>query len=76
MTQGPISNFIEKNFLHFKTLTLAPIDPKLINFKMLTYPEKKWLHEYHLRVYEELKKGLNIDERTWLEKIIEPYQTK
>ena len=67
---------LQKNFLHFKTLTLAPIDPKLINFKMLTYPEKKWLHEYHLRVYEELKKGLNIDERTWLEKIIEPYQTK
>jgi Xaa-Pro aminopeptidase len=64
-----------EKFLHFKTITLTPIDPKLINFKMLTYPEKKWLGEYHLRVYEELKSGLNREEKMWLEKIIKNYQS-
>ena len=37
-------------FLCFKTLTKAPIDEKLIDFKMLTYPEKKWLEKYALEV--------------------------
>ncbi len=67
-----VEKFNEK-FLHFKTLTLAPIDPKLINFKMLTYPEKKWLYEYHLRIYEELKKGLNEEEKMWLKNIVRAY---
>ena len=67
-----VEEFNEK-FLHFKTLTLAPIDPKLINFKMLTYPEKKWLGEYHLRIYEELEKGLNKEEKIWLKQIAISY---
>ena len=58
-----------RQFLQFKTLTLAPIDQRLIDFKMLTYPEKKWLKEYHLRVYEELKSGLDKEEKEWLKKI-------
>lgn len=62
-----------QNFLHFKTLTLTPIDPKLINFKMLTFPEKKWLREYHLRIYEELKSGLNKEEKSWLKEIVLTY---
>ena len=37
-------------FLCFKTLTLAPIDLKLVDLKMLTYPEKKWLENYHERI--------------------------
>ncbi|MES2678032.1 MAG: aminopeptidase P family protein [Pseudomonadota bacterium] len=67
---------LNEKFLHFKTLTLTPIDPKLINFKMLTYPEKKWLGEYHLRVFNELKKDLNEEEKLWLETIITAYKTK
>ncbi len=65
---------LDEKFLHFKTLTLAPIDPKLINFKILTYPEKKWLSEYHLRVYVELEKGLNKEEGIWLKEIINEYK--
>jgi Xaa-Pro aminopeptidase len=40
----------DENFLCFKTLTLAPIDEKLIDFKMLTYPEKKWLENYNSKI--------------------------
>jgi Xaa-Pro aminopeptidase len=41
-----VEKFDEK-FLCFKTLTLAPIDLDLVDFKMLTFVEKKWLEEYH-----------------------------
>jgi Xaa-Pro aminopeptidase len=46
-----VEKFDEK-FLCFKTLTLAPIDSKLIDFEMLTRPEKEWLEEYHERILE------------------------
>jgi Xaa-Pro aminopeptidase len=42
------------NFLQFKTLTLAPIDGRLVDFKMLTYPEKKWWNDYHERINKTL----------------------
>ena len=58
-----------KNFLQFKTLTLAPIDPNLINFKMLTYPEKKWLREYHAEILKKFGKKLNEREKNWLKEI-------
>jgi Xaa-Pro aminopeptidase len=41
---------INDKFLGFRTLTLAPIDERLIDFKMLTYPEKKWLKDYHQEI--------------------------
>ncbi len=46
-----VEKFDEK-FLCFKTLTLAPIDSKLIDFEMLTRPEREWLEEYHERILE------------------------
>lgn len=56
-----------KDFLQFKTLTLAPIDPRLIDFKMLTYPEKKWLYEYHLEIFKKFAKKLSKEEKLWLQ---------
>ncbi len=38
----------DENFLCFKTLTRVPLDESLIDFKMLTYTEKKWLVEYKI----------------------------
>ncbi len=62
-----------KNFLQFKTLTLAPIDPKLINFKMMTYPEKKWLREYHEEIIKKIGNKLNNEEKTWLQDYFQAY---
>ena len=61
-------------FLSFKTLTLAPIDPNLIDFKMLTYPEKKWLREYHERIFDEFKNKLNSKEKEWLQNLLNQFR--
>jgi len=54
------------NNLFFKNLTMAPIDKDLINYKLLTPSEKKYLFTYHLNVYSKLSKHLTINERKWL----------
>ena len=56
--------------LCFKNLTYAPIDLDLINFKLLTDKEKKYLFEYHLDVYSKISKFLNEKERKWLINLI------
>ena len=61
---------ISDDFLGFETLTLAPIDSRLIDFAMLTYPEKKWLKQYHKKIYDLFKKDLNQNEIDWLEKFL------
>jgi Xaa-Pro aminopeptidase len=54
-----------KNIL-FENLTLAPIEKDLINKKLLTLPEKKYLFKYHLQVYSKISKYLTLQERKWL----------
>ena len=63
-----------ENFLRFKTITLAPFDHRLIDFKMLTYPEKKWLKEYHEEIFSKLSPSLENEEKIWLENICKKYQ--
>ena len=41
-------------FLSFDTLTLCPIDRKLVNKELLTSEELNWLNTYHARVISEL----------------------
>ena len=52
--------------LHFENLTLAPIEKDLINFKLLNNKEKKYLNEYHKKVYLILGSYLNKNDRIWL----------
>lgn len=42
----------EGEFYTFETLTLAPIDMRLVDESMLTPQEKQWLDDYHRRVEE------------------------
>jgi Xaa-Pro aminopeptidase len=49
----------EKKFNKFQNLTLAPIDKSLIQKKLLDKSEIKWLNDYHLKVYNNLKKFMN-----------------
>ncbi len=44
----------DKNFLQFETLTLVPFELDLIDFKMITYPERKWLINYHHKILNEV----------------------
>jgi Xaa-Pro aminopeptidase len=56
----------EREMLGFDTLTLAPIDRRLIDAQLLEASERAWLNAYHARVAAEL--GPLVDEATarWL----------
>ena len=56
----------ERATLQFETLTLAPIDRKLVDVTMLTQAERHWLDAYHARVYATLADRLDPVERDWL----------
>ncbi len=54
----------------FENLTLAPIEKDLINFKLLNLYEKDYLFKYHLNVYSNISKYLNLNEKKWLASFI------
>ncbi len=54
------------SFLAFDTLTLCPIDKKLINVNLLSNEEITWLNGYHSRVIEETGSYLEHDVFEWL----------
>ena len=60
----------EKSNLVFKNLTLAPIDTSLVNFRLLSTQEKKYLINYHFEVYSKIHKFLSLSEKKWLLKSI------
>ncbi len=43
----------------FKNLTFVPIDKNLIEKKLMSPEEIKWLNDYHVEVYRKLKKYMN-----------------
>ncbi len=53
-------------FLEFETLTLAPIDLRLVDEAQLTADERKWLNAYHKRVFKEIGPLVTGEVRTWL----------
>jgi Xaa-Pro aminopeptidase len=53
-------------FYGFETLTLCPIDRKLIIASQLSARERAWLNKYHQRVYEKLSPFLFEEEKEWL----------
>lgn len=54
-------------FLEFETLTLAPIDRRLVDESLLLPAERDWLNAYHARVAREIGPKLPEDVRAWLE---------
>jgi len=56
----------EKPLNGFETLTLAPIDARLVEAKLLTPDEIGWLAAYHTRVREALTPLLDAPAREWL----------
>ena len=55
------------DFLKFETVTLFPIDKKLIDLKLLTNLEIDWINQYHQEVEDQLLPLLKKDEKKWLE---------
>lgn len=59
-------------FYRFETLTLAPVDRRLIDRNLLTGAEIEWLNSYHQRVYQELSGYLTVEEQKWLRDATQP----
>jgi Xaa-Pro aminopeptidase len=56
----------EQSLLGFETLTLAPIDLRLVDVGLLGDDERAWLNAYHARVRETLTPIVPEDVRGWL----------
>lgn len=56
----------ERPMLMFETITLAPIDTRLINAHMMSAPEITWLNIYHAKVREKIAPLLDGKEKEWL----------
>lgn len=62
----------DKKFLRFETLTMCPIDTRLVDVKLLDVSERKWLNDYHKTVYRTLSPRLESKDRAWLKKACAP----
>lgn len=57
-----------RRFLGFNSLTMAPIDLRLIERKLLNQAEISWLNGYHAAVYKNLAHKLGKAEAVWLKR--------
>jgi Xaa-Pro aminopeptidase len=57
----------ERPMLGFETITLVPMDLRLIEPGLLTVAERDWLNRYHERVRAEIGPLVGAKERIWLE---------
>lgn len=67
--EEPRSANAEISTLGFETLTLVPIDRRLIDKELLTNEELLWLNDYHKLVYNSTYQYLNESEKHWLERM-------
>ncbi|MEZ4654070.1 MAG: aminopeptidase family protein P [Candidatus Eisenbacteria bacterium] len=59
-------------YLEFETLTMCPIDNRLLDVKLLKPEERKWLNDYHKDVGKKLAPFMDAKERAWLKKACAP----
>jgi Xaa-Pro aminopeptidase len=62
----------EKPVNAFETLTLAPIDRRLIDLNMLDELELNWLNDYHARVRHEVRPHVDEPTKVWLDAATAP----
>ncbi|WP_024518098.1 aminopeptidase P family protein [Bradyrhizobium sp. Tv2a-2] len=66
----------EKPMNRFETLTLAPIDRRLIDVSLLSPAEIDWLNAYHARVAREVRGQLDDATKAWLDQATAPLAVK
>src|SRR5512138_669095 len=70
--EGPKVAGAEKQLNAFETLTLAPIDLRLVQRDLLTVAEVAWLDGYHARVRTTLTPLVDTQSKQWLEAATRP----
>ena len=66
VTEASLVIGAEKPLNAFETLTVAPIDTRLVEPALLTADELAWLNAYHARVRDVLAASLDAATRAWL----------
>jgi len=69
VVEGPQVAGADKPLNAFETLTLAPIDTRLIVPALLSADEIAWLNTYHARVRSEIAPLVDGETRAWLERV-------
>ncbi len=69
---APLPDGAEKVLNAFETLTLAPIDRRLIDTRLLTGRERLWVDGYHARVRDALRPLLDAATQSWLDAATRP----
>jgi len=64
----------EKPMNAFETLTLAPIDRRLIDLELISAKELAWLNDYHARVRREVRPHLDGPTQLWLDEATAPLE--
>jgi len=62
----------EREMLGFETITLAPIDTRLVERRLLDRDEASWLDAYHARVRKALAPLVDAPTRAWLKNATKP----
>jgi Xaa-Pro aminopeptidase len=62
----------DREMMGFETLTLAPIDRRLIVRDILSAEEIKWLNAYHGHVMQKVGPELDAEPRAWLKAVTAP----
>ncbi|KAF4320679.1 hypothetical protein BBO99_00001274 [Phytophthora kernoviae] len=60
-----IKSPLQREFCEFETLTMAPIQQRLIDVSLLTADEIYWLNAYHMEVHDKLQPLLKDDPETY-----------
>jgi len=68
----PSKNMVADGFLGFESLTLFPIDQRLLDKNLLEDNELSWLNSYHKKVMDTLSPHLDQDETAWLQDQCKP----
>jgi Xaa-Pro aminopeptidase len=66
----------EKPMNAFETLTLAPIDIRLIDRTRISRKELNWLNGYHARVRDEVRPHVDEATKVWLDAATQPLTQK
>jgi Xaa-Pro aminopeptidase len=66
VSEAPAVAGAEKPLNHFETLTLAPIDRRLVDLSLMTPDETEWLDAYHANVRDTLMPLVAEETRRWL----------
>jgi Xaa-Pro aminopeptidase len=62
----------ERELMSFETLTLVPIDRRLVQPELMTAAELDWLDAYHARVRAEIGPELGSEDQAWLTQATQP----